>query len=172
LGNLPSADLSFHDDSGFVGFHTRVTRAPKTNQQSIMLEGTESPEHAKARKHWRVETDLAVSIKGEQEEQYTEATLCDLSIEKALVTIEAAITAGSMLEMLFQLTHQAPHAILLQAVYCAPVNNNLPNRYGLRFVELSEEAHDTLIMYLYKKIQETYPQQLRDLYPRPEIKKR
>ena len=82
------AELIIHEPNGFIGFHTRVTSSPKPNQQGIMLERTESAEQTKARKHWRVATDLAVSIKSVDEENYHEATLCDLSIEGGLINTE------------------------------------------------------------------------------------
>ena len=164
------AELSLHEPDGFIGFHTRVTSAPKPNQPSIMLERTESAEHSTARKHWRVSTDLSVSIKCVDDTHYHEATLCDLSIEGGLITSLAELTAGGMLEMVFQLPHEVPHAILLQVVYCDPTSEHGERRYGLRFIEISEEANEALMMYLYKEIQRTYPQQLRDLYPYPKTK--
>ena len=161
------AELSIHEDNGFIGFHTRVTSAPKPNQQGIMLERTESAEHAKARRHWRVPTKLKVSIKSSQEDDYSDATLCDLSIDGALIATKTDLAPGSNIEMLFQLPHQTPHVILMQTVYCAPKDQEGNNRYGLHFVEVSQEANDALMLYLYEKIKKTYPQQLRDLYPRP-----
>ena len=166
-----SAELSLHEANGFVGFHTRVTSAPKPNQQGIMLERTESAEPIKPRKHWRVTTNLTVSIKVSGEEQYHEATLRDLSIEGGLITTPIELAAGSKLEMLFQLPNDNPHAILLQVVYCHPTPKKGGNRYGLHFIEMNEAANAALMLYLYEKIHEAYPQQLCDLYPRPAKRK-
>ncbi len=161
-----AAELCLHESAGFIGFHTRVSSSPKPNQPSMMLQRTESAQQSKARKHWRVPTEMIASIRVHEEAQYHDARLCDLSIEGALIVTPAQLSTGSMLEMTFQLPNEAPHAILLQIVYSAPDSEKGENRYGLRFIEVSEEAHEALLSFLQGKIQELYPHQPRDLYPR------
>lgn len=165
------AELTIHDPLGFIGFHTRVSSSPKPNQPSIMLERTETSEQQKARKHWRVSMKLPVSIKAVDETDYHDATLRDLSIEGGLIVTRAQWAAGTTLEMLFQLPHDPPHVILLQAVYCDPTPENGERRYGLHFTELSEDAHEALTAYLYEKLKKLYPKELYDLYPRPAPKR-
>jgi hypothetical protein len=161
-------ELSFHENDGFIGFHARVASGPNMNQSGIMLERAESARHNKERKNWRVPADFPVIIKKYDEEEQHEGVLKDITIDGGLVKTQDVFQAGSMLDIKMQLP-EAREALnfLAQIVYSDPTTSDQQNRYGLRFVEVPAKGKKELMWFLYKKIHELYPRQLRELYPRP-----
>lgn len=164
-------ELSFHEPSGFIGFHARVASGPEMNQSGIMLERAESARHNKERKNWRVPADFPIILKNYGEEQQYEGRLKDLNIDGAHIKSTSDFDAGSMLEAKMKLPNSDAFTLLAQVVYRDPTTRDKPNRYGLRFVEIPKSAKEALTWYLYERIRELYPKQLRDLYPAPPKRK-
>lgn len=164
-------ELSFHEPGGFIGFHSRVTSEPKMNQSGIMLERAASARHNTQRKNWRVPTDFPVQLKAYGEDTLHEGVMKDLTIDGALIKTHSEFPAGSMVELTLQLPKSKPHTFLVQIVYTDPTTPEQQNRYGLRIVDAPNAAKNALTWFLYERIHEVYPQQLRDLYPRPPKRK-
>ena len=78
----------------------------------------------------------------------------------------APFDAGDMLEFIFQLPDYAAHQLIAQVVYSDKTASNEVNRFGLRFVGVKPRARNAITWYLYDRIRELYPEELRDLYPR------
>ena len=166
-------ELSFHNKHGFVGFHTRVSSGPKPGQTGIMLERSESADHGKARRDWRVPCKLPVSLKSYGEAKTVQGRFIDMTIEGAMISGGISAKAGAMLEMQFDLPKaQVPVTVRAQVVYSDPTPEGDINRYGVRFLELSRPNREALMWYLYEQIQANYPKELRDLYPRPSKRKK
>lgn len=142
------------------------------NQTGIMLERAESARHNTERKNWRVPTDFSITLNIIEEEEQHQAQMKDLTIDGALIKTFTDFQPGAMLNLKMKLPKSEPFTLLVQIVYSDPTTPDQQNRYGLRFVEVPKKAKDAFIWYLYEKIQEIYPQKLRDLYPRPPRKKK
>ena len=165
-------ELSFHNQHGFIGFHTRVSSGPKPGQTGIMLERSESASHSKERRNWRVPCKLPVSVKRYGEDKVTASRIIDLTIDGAMLASTYSAEAGAMLELQFDLPKaKVPITVLAQIVYADPTPEGEMNRYGTRFLELTRPNREMLMWYLYEQIQSSYPRQLRDLYPRPSRKR-
>lgn len=164
-------ELSFHDPGGFIGFHSRVASGPTMNQSGIMLERAASARHNTQRKNWRVPTNFPIQLKAYGEDALHEGEMKDLTIDGSLIKTHSEFPAGSMIEMTLQLPKSKPFTFLVQIVYSDPTTPEKQNRYGLRFVEIPSAAKSALTWFLYERIHEVYPQQLRELYPRPQKRK-
>jgi hypothetical protein len=160
-------ELTFHNETGFIGFHARVSSGPKISQSGIMLERAESSSHSQERRNWRVACRIAVTAKRYGDEVSHPCGMLDLTIDGAMIYGEASFDAGAMLETTFSLPKKEPITILSQIVYKDPTREDGRIRYGIRFVEMAAEAKTSLMWFLYEKIHESYPEQLRNLYPRP-----
>lgn len=165
-------ELSFHNQHGFIGFHARVSSGPKSGQTGIMLERSESADHRKERRNWRVPCRLPASAKRYNESDTVPSTIIDLTIDGAMIQSTIVAEAGSMLELTFDVPKaKLPVVLLAQIVYTDPTPEGDINRYGTRFLELTRVNREALMWFLYEKIQAAYPRELAALYPRPKRRK-
>lgn len=166
-------ELSFRNQHGFIGFHTRVSSGAKPGQTGIMLERSESADHGKARRDWRVPCKLPIAVKRYGDPKTVTGRIIDLTISGAMIATNFSAEAGSMLELQFDLPKApVPVMVLAQIVYADPTPEGDINRYGLRFIELTRPNREALMWFLYEQIQSNYPKELRALYPRPSRKKK
>ncbi len=173
--SCPSADtldegmgveLEFHHDEGFVGYHARVAVVARHRANGIVLERCETASFRPERRDWRVPTDFPVWLRRPGTRKKLKGRLLDLTENGASVATSAPFDAGDMLELIFQLPEYAAHQLIAQVVYSDTSASNEINRFGLRFVGVKRRARNAITWYLYDRIRELYPEELRDLYPR------
>jgi len=160
-------ELVLQEESGFMSYHARVAVGPKDTSKGIMLERAETATHMKSRRDWRVPVDSPIWIRLKGEDEKFKAQLKDLTPDGSLVMTEANYNAGDLIEMTFQLPESPTQSLIAQIVYDDKTKETGVHRFGLRFVEAEREVKESITWFLYEKIQETHPKQLRGLYPAP-----
>lgn len=158
-------DLEFPADDGLIGYHARVAVVPTDPSKGIMLERCETAAHRTERRDWRVPTDLDAKIRQRGTTDSAEARMLDLTDSGTLITTTAPFKAGDMVEVVFQLPDFAAHRVTAQVVYSNRTDASGINQFGLRFVEMNHGARGAITWFLYEKIQDLYPETLRDMYP-------
>ena len=158
-------DLTIPTDAGGMAFHARVAVVPSEPAKGIMIERCETAEHRTERRDWRVPTDLSVEVRSPKATEGKAARMLDLTDAGALLTTAARFSAGDMVEMRFQLPDNAPHRVLAQVVYSNKTGAKDCNKFGLRFIQMNRAARSTITWFLYERIQDLYPDVLRDMYP-------
>ena len=159
-------ELEFQLDEGFVRYHARVAVDASHPADGIVLERCETASFRPERRDWRVPTDFAVWVRRPGSKEKLKGRLLDLTENGASVATSAPFDAGDVLELIFQLPEYAAHQLVAQIVYSDKTASNEVNRFGLRFVEVRNRARNAITWYLYDRIHELYPEELRDLYPR------
>ncbi len=167
IGEGTGVELVFHDSDGFMTYHARVAVGPKNTSSGIMLQRAESPSHMKKRRDWRVPTDFPIWIRQPGSTEKHKGVMRDLAAHGASLASQAALEAGDLLEMTLKFPDDLPLAIPVQVVYADKTKEGATHRFGVRFVDLDKKARESITWYLYEKIQEIYPDQLRALYPSP-----
>lgn len=160
-------ELVLQGDEGFMSYHARVAVSPKDTSKGIMLERAETASHMKSRRDWRVPVDSSIWIRLKGEEEKFKAQMKDLTPDGALVLTEAPFDAADLLEMTFQLADTPTQHLIAQIVYDDKTKDSGIHRFGLRFVEVERTVKESITWYLYERIQDTHPEQLRGLYPPP-----
>ena len=166
LSEGTGVDLEFHHDEGFMGYHARVAVVARHPANGIVLERCETASFRPERRDWRVPTNFPVWLRRPGAKKKLKGRLLDLTENGASVATPAPFDAGDMLELIFQLPEYAAHQLVAQVVYSDKTASNEVNRFGLRFVEVKKRARNAITWYLYDRIRELYPEELRDLYPR------
>lgn len=159
-------ELEFHYDEGFVGYHARVAVVARHPADGIVLERCETASFRPERRDWRVPTDFPVWLRRPGSKEKLKGRLIDLTQNGASVATSAPFEAGDALELIFQLPEYAAHQLVAQVVYSDKRASNDVNRFGLRFVDVRKRARNAITWFLYDRIRELYPEELRDLYPR------
>ena len=158
-------DLEFHEDDGIIGYHARVAVVPSDPSKGIMLERCETAAHRAERRDWRVPTDLDVEIRCPGAAEAAKARMVNLTDSGTLLTTMAPFNAGDMVEVHFQLPDFAAHRLTAQVIYSDKTRANGINQFGLRFVDMNHGARNAITWFLYGRIQDLYPEILRDMYP-------
>ena len=166
LSEGTGVDLEFHHDEGFMGYHARVAVVARHPANGIVLERCETASFRPERRDWRVPADFPVWLRRPGAKRKLKGRLLDLTEKGASVATPAPFDAGDVLELIFQLPEYAAHQLVAQVVYSDKTASNEVNRFGLRFVEVKKRARNAITWYLYDRIRELYPEELRDLYPR------
>ncbi len=159
-------ELEFHHGDGFVGYHARVAVVARHPANGIVLERCETASFRSERRDWRVPADFPVWLRRPGTKKKLKGRLLDLTENGASVATPASFDAGDVLELIFQLPEYAAHQVAAQIVYSDKTASKEINRFGLRFVEVNKRARNAITWYLYDRIRELYPEELRDLYPR------
>ncbi|MEK7792887.1 MAG: PilZ domain-containing protein [Candidatus Hydrogenedentota bacterium] len=166
---LPSegtgADLEFHAPSEFLCYHTRVVLPPTDTESGVVLQRSESADYLKYRRSWRVPTDLPAQLRAVEEDRIWPGRVVDLSADGALVNTDAEIGDNRLFVFSMQFPGRGPNAASGRIVH--RVHDGGVVRLGVRFERLPRDTRHTLTWFLYKEIRRLYPEQLRELYPRP-----
>ncbi len=163
-------ELEFHDRDSTVGYHARVAVVPRYPGNGLMIERSETASQRPGRRYWRVPTDLSVWVRIPGTRKKLKGRMLDLAQNGALVETSAPLVAGEMLELVFKLPEFVAHDLVAQVVYSDKAVSNGANCFGLRFVEVKRRARDAITWFLYDRVHELYPDELRELYP-PAISK-
>ena len=111
----------------------------------------------------------SVSLKNEAnlwcDEKKHKGVLQNLTISGAQLITHAPFDAGDVLELTIQFPDSIPRHISVQIVYSDKTKEADTNRFGVRFIEIAPHIQEMITWYLYEKIQELYPRQLREMYP-------
>jgi c-di-GMP-binding flagellar brake protein YcgR len=167
IGEGTGVELVFHDAEGFMTFHARVAVGPKNTSSGIMLQRAESPSHMKKRRDWRVPTDFSIWIRHQGSSKKHKGVMRDLTAHGASIATQAALEAGDILKMTLKFPDSLPQTVSVQIVYADKTKDDAANRFGVRFIDMEKPIRESITWYLYEKIQEIYPNQLRALYPSP-----
>ena len=167
IGEGTGVELVFHDADGFMTYHARVAVGPKNTSSGIMLQRSESPSHMKKRRDWRVPTDFPIWIRNQENTEKYKGVMRDLTAHGASIATDAALEAGDILDMTLKFPDGLPQIIHVQIVYADKTKDDEAYRFGVRFIDMNKNVRETITWYLYEKIQEIYPDQLRALYPSP-----
>lgn len=160
-------ELVLQGEDGFMSYHARVAVAPKDTSKGIMLERTETAAHMKSRRNWRVPVDTPIWIRLKDSEEKFKAQMKDLTPDGSLLFTEAPFNATDLIEMTFQLPETPTQQLIAQIVYDDKTKDTGVHRFGIRFIEVDREVKESITFYLYERIQDTHPEQLRGLYPPP-----
>lgn len=166
LAEGTGVELEFHDGDGSIGYHARVAVVPRHPGNGLMLERSETASRRPGRHDWRVATDFSVWVRIPGKWRKLKGRMLDLAQNGALIETSAPLEAGEMLELIFQLPEFAAHQLVAQVVYSDKAASKGVNRFGLRFVEVKKRARNAITWFLYDRVRELYPDELKELYPR------
>jgi c-di-GMP-binding flagellar brake protein YcgR len=157
-------ELMFQQDDGHVAFHTRVGSALGT-PVGLMLERAESCADGQRRRDWRVTTDYPVWLRTQGSTEKLKGRMRDLTANGTMVTTSSHFEPGDLVEMVYQLPEFSVNRLVAQVVYSDTTDENGVNRYGLRFVHVNPRARESIMWFLYDRIQSLYNEELREMYP-------
>lgn len=170
-GDLPKpgtgVELELHDDAGFVRYYTRVTQSNSMPGGGVMLERAETASYMKRRREWRVPTDIPAKLKVIDDPTTYPAQVVDLSSEGARIETPAVLAPGEVVGIVLKLPRgRLSHKFTAQIIYHDKKKKGKQRAYGLRFLEVSRRARRSITIFLWNRIREEYPDELRSLYPR------
>jgi len=163
------AQLEFHQDTGYVLYHTQVVRGPRQLGDGVIVERSETSDERRHRANWRVPTNLAVVIQEAGSGTRYSAIMENLSAGGLLLRAYANLNLKNLLNVTFELEDGEEHTVVGKVVYAAEESSlsRRPNQeYGVSFVEVPNAARRAITLFLYAKIRQLYPKEVQAMYPR------
>ena len=155
------ANLEFHDETGFYYYSTEVVKGPSSDQQGVLLARPAELKRSTHRSSCRVATDLTVRVKDQVHVRRYDASLINISSGGALIQTEAPFDFSSTVEMTLSLPGETACTILGQVVHLIEAASNNPSSLqmiGIKFVTLAPEIEQSLTRFIWRRLQELYPQ--------------
>ena len=166
-----SADLEFHGKHGYTCYHTQITLGPVKSGGGLVLE--RSPGGIKMYKHrdsWRVPTDFSVKLNLDSEPGEHEAPMLNISAGGVMLRTELELDFASELLLTIPLPGEKVFSVRGKVVHISEMSGDLQNctaRFiGVRFMETDAETSRSITHYVWRRVRQLYPDQLRALYPR------
>lgn len=154
------ADIEFHDEAGFYYYSTEVLKGPTPQADGIVLLRPSQLRRSVHRSCCRVSTDLMVRAKDQVHVRRYDAVLVNISTGGALILTEAPFDFSTTVELTLSLPGEPSHTVLGQVVHVvdAPDNARGKQVFGIRFNDLEPEIELSLNRYIWRRLQEIYPQ--------------
>ncbi|MBI2421462.1 MAG: PilZ domain-containing protein [Candidatus Hydrogenedentes bacterium] len=163
------AELEFYSETGSIIYHTQVLRGPERPNDGVLLERSETAEQKQHRNSWRVPTDFKVTFYlGDQEESHT-AYMENISTGGMQLRMGLNLPLRQELLIGFALSDGYFHRARAKVVYAAeasPLHQLPPMQYGVEFTDIHIGARRSIMMYMYKRIRQLYPEDVMAMYPR------
>lgn len=162
-------DLEFHLETGWFSYHTRVIRGASQPGDGLLLERSASVDERRHRRHWRVPTDIMAAVNAPHTKAPTSGRILNLSTGGLMLRSFAKLPLHEDILLRFDLPDFPGMTVRARVVYGEELSSltNEPNqRYGVEFTHISPEDRRALTYFLWARIRECYPEEVRALYPR------
>ncbi|GEM_PF-3583104 len=157
-------ELEFHEPEGHLNYHTRVVIPPGHGREGMVLQRSAGSNQVRHRQSWRVPANFAGMVRPLDEERAHEARVIDLSAEGALIETPAELPIASRIAFTFALPEGPPHTVTAHVIHDDVREGGVAFRFGLRFAELPAEVRRSLTTFLWGRIKDLYPEELRAAY--------
>ena len=150
--------LDFHDTNGFDSFEAEVLEGPSKAGSGLLLSKPSESRRTQHRDSCRVPTDLTVQVKDQVHVRRYDAALLNLSAGGALIETDAPFDFSTSLELTLSLPGEPLLRMLGQVVHVSDEATRPDRRtFGVRFVALSPEVHQSISRYAWHRLREMYP---------------
>jgi len=163
-------DLEFHVSDGYTCYHTQVVSGPAASGGGLVLE--RAPGGLKFYRHrdsWRVPTDFLVQLKFDGEPRRHNLPLLNISAGGIMVRTDLPLEFGSSVLLTLELPGEPAVSTRGRVVHIQEAPGGLSGRarlVGIKFQNVEANARRAVTRYVWKRIRELFPEQLKELYPR------
>lgn len=159
-------ELEFHDTDGLQSYHTQVVIGREGKGEGIVLRRSPGGCYIKHRQNWRVPTDLPIRLRDVGRMRERMARMINLSSEGTLIETDVVYEVGSSADLVFTLPKQPTCTLTARVIRHENEGQRQRPRFALWFAKVPNDARRALTWFLWKRIQELYPSDVRSLYPR------
>ena len=152
---------------GVVAYHMRVVLRPKEDGELLVLQRTSNLLRAERRRAWRVPVHGACDARRHGGSDSFEVQVVDLSTEGTLIETDHPWEIDDMIALRLPLPGSPGELTVGRVIRKDPAElwDGAKPRYGVWFVEVPVQVRRYLTYYVWKRLQELYPEEIAGLFP-------
>lgn len=171
-GSLPTRNLGVSLEiptlEGTYCYHTHVVTAPRPGDDVLLLMRTASVKRFDRRRTWRVPLHTRTKVSRLDDRRAFQALVVDVSAEGALLFTAGHFEPGDVVTFRLHLPDELPHQVSARVVRLKETVRDGQTVYtlGVVYHELPKPARRALTYYIWKRLLELFPQEVRGLFRR------
>lgn len=171
-GSLPVKNLGVSLEiptlEGTYCYHTHVATAPRDDDDILLLRRTASVKRFDRRRTWRVPLHARTKASQLDGRRVFRAVVVDVSAEGVLLFSAGPFEPGELITFQLYIPNELPHEICARVVRVKETVRDGQTVYtlGAAYHELSKPARRALTYYIWKRLLELFPTEVRGLFRR------